>query len=258
MCQTMMKEWQVFRHLDACSGPTLKKPGSESSSKTTSTMTSFDRTKLEVSKNLARLPALNYSMLKEQALRKKLSELGISNTGSRALLERRHKEWMTIWNANCDSANPKRRADLLQDLEVWERTQGGRAPTFSSAAHSSTMVKDKDFDGAAWAVKHDTTFKDLITNARKSRLVVKQKENTEDDTTETKGDGGNGPDTNTVASGRDRIDLTDDNSTLEHAVPGLDWDTIAHGGGIGTATPEKMPSTAQTEPVLVSSSRDIT
>jgi E3 ubiquitin-protein ligase RAD18 len=30
------------------------------------------------------------------------------------------------------------------------------------------MVKDKDFDGAAWATKHDTSFKDLIANARKS------------------------------------------------------------------------------------------
>ncbi len=70
-------------------------------------------------------------MLKESALRKKLAELGLSTAGNRQLLERRHKEWLMLWNANCDSAHPKRRSELLQDLETWERTMGSRAPVAS-------------------------------------------------------------------------------------------------------------------------------
>ena len=114
-------------------------------------------------------------MLKDTALRKKMSELGLSATGTRPLLEKRHQEWVTIWNANCDSARPKKRSELMHDLEVWERTMGSRAPTMSRAANMGAQIKDKDFDGAAWATKHGTSFKDLIAQARSSRGKVVQR-----------------------------------------------------------------------------------
>jgi E3 ubiquitin-protein ligase RAD18 len=114
-------------------------------------------------------------MLKEQALKKKMLELGISSQGPRILLEKRHKEWLTLWNANCDAAIPKKRSELLHDLEVWERTQGGRAPTTGRVIQTAAVIKDKDFDGAAWAAKHDSSFKDLIANARKGREEAKKK-----------------------------------------------------------------------------------
>jgi E3 ubiquitin-protein ligase RAD18 len=118
-------------------------------------------------------------MLKDTALRKKMAELGLSTSGSRQMLERRHQEWITIWNANCDSVRPKRRSELMHDLEVWERTMGTRAPTMSRAANIGAQIKDKDFDGAAWATKHDSSFKDLIAMARNSRSKTSQ-EVTED------------------------------------------------------------------------------
>lgn len=123
------------------------------------------------------LPALNYSMLKDNVLRKKLADLNISTYGTRQMLEQRHKEWVTIWNANCDSAHPKSRSELLRDLDSWERT-------VSSAARSSGLygghatqpqVKDKDFDGASWATNHDTSFKDLIAKARQTKKQAEQK-----------------------------------------------------------------------------------
>jgi E3 ubiquitin-protein ligase RAD18 len=114
-------------------------------------------------------------MLKDTALRKKMSELGLSSAGSRPMLEKRHQEWVTIWNANCDSARPKKRSELMHDLEVWERTMGSRAPTMSRAANMGAQIKDKDFDGAAWATTHGTSFKDLIARARSSRDKVAQK-----------------------------------------------------------------------------------
>lgn len=149
-----MKAWQVFNHLDSCPGPTVRET------------VPVDRPSAST-KIPERLPALNYSMLKEQTLRKKLAEFGISNQGSRALLERRHREWITMWNANCDAANPKKRSELLQDLLVWERTQGGRLTSGRSVAEITT-ISDKSFDGAAWAAKHEASFKDLILDARKS------------------------------------------------------------------------------------------
>lgn len=172
VCQTRMKDWQVFKHLESCPGPT---PLSKVRAGESSSIPSSNRMRTQQNKPLERLPTLNYSMLREQALRKKLAELGIPNYGPRLVLENRHREWITIWNANCDAARPKKRSELLHDLDVWERTQGGRVPTFSRSVHSAVMVKDKEFDGAAWAVKHDDSFKDLIASARKSRMEAKKR-----------------------------------------------------------------------------------
>lgn len=117
-----------------------------------------------------RLPALNYSILKDNVLRKKLKELGIPNWGPRTLLQRRHTEWMNIWNANCDSKSPKVQRDLLRELESWERTQGGYANP--SSIDPSNTVMGKAFNATAWSSSHDDDFKRLIANARQKSDAV--------------------------------------------------------------------------------------
>ena len=114
-----------------------------------------------------RLAQVNFSMMKEAALRKKLGEMGISASGNKPLMERRYTEWITLWNANCDSRKPKTKGELKRELEVWERTQGGRAQTSAYGQNSGTQVKDKDFDGKAYSSTHDDSFRKLIANARK-------------------------------------------------------------------------------------------
>lgn len=111
-----------------------------------------------------RLPAINYSLLKDGQLKKKFRELGIPDWGSRALLQRRHTEWMNLWNANCDSRNPKPKRELLNELKIWEKTQGGAQTPFASAADE---IARKDFDREKWSSSHDDDFKRLIANARK-------------------------------------------------------------------------------------------
>ena len=168
-CQKQMKVWKVFQHLETCPGPI-----SESAEiKTFPSGRVLQAQQPRLQTTLERLPALNYSMLKEQALRKMLAELGISNQGPRLILERRHKEWITIWNANCDSVIPRKKSQLLQDLDIWEKTQGHRANAAAKTTLTGVAIKDKNFDGIAWAAKHDSSFKDLIANARRSRLEAK-------------------------------------------------------------------------------------
>lgn len=182
MCQKRMKEWQVFAHLETCPGPDAE-PEAPTPKRDAITQLSAPR---QHQKTLDRLPALNYGMYKDNALRKKLQELGLSSYGPRPLMEKRHKEWITLWNANCDAARPKKRSELLQDLEMWERTQGGRASTMGKAAQNAALIKDKGFDGGAWAAKHDTSFRDLIANARKS---VQAKKTTQEEGAEQKPEG---------------------------------------------------------------------
>lgn len=162
-----MKEYLVFGHLDKCNGPSTE-PQQRSTRELPTPANFLNPSPRKQQTKHERLPALNYSTLKDQALRKKMTELGISSGGTRALLERRHREWRTIWNANCDAVKPKPRAQLVHDLDVWERTQGGRVAP-SRLAQNSTSVKDKDFDGGAWATKYNSSFKDLVANARRNR-----------------------------------------------------------------------------------------
>lgn len=112
-----------------------------------------------------RLPLLNISMFKDAQLRKKLAEHGLSQGGSRLVMQRRFTEWITLWNANCDAKRPRPIRELRGDLERWERIQDGKGPGISSSSQS-IKIKEKDFDGKAWSDSHNDTFKDLVQKAR--------------------------------------------------------------------------------------------
>lgn len=75
---------------------------------------------------------------------------------------------MNLWNANCDSKTPKSKRVLLQELDIWERTQGGHAVAPSQFTSSNSVMR-KDFDANQWSTSHDDDFKRLIADARKKR-----------------------------------------------------------------------------------------
>ena len=116
---------------------------------------------------MERLPQLNYSLLKDTALRKKLSELGIPNGGSKDLLTRRHTEWVNLVNSNCDSLKPKTKRELVHELELWDKTQGRQSSNNNNGAGSTSTVMSKSFDGAAWASNHGNDYQTLIAQARR-------------------------------------------------------------------------------------------
>ncbi|KAB5572102.1 hypothetical protein GE09DRAFT_657574 [Coniochaeta sp. 2T2.1] len=184
ICQQRMKLEAVDRHIGtgACSGapqpqsqiqgPILN--GASTRGHSSSFLAPSKAKHPQQAKPLEPLPPLNYSMLKDKALRDKLHELHLSTYGNRRTLEQRHKEWVTIWNANCDSAHPKSRAELLRDLDTWERTMN-KTPSAYAAQTAPPQVKDKDFDGASWSTNNDSSFKDLIAKARQSKRQAEQK-----------------------------------------------------------------------------------
>lgn len=92
---------------------------------------------------------------------------------------RRHTQWVDIFNANNDSTRPRQNRDLLKDLDIWEKTQGGNAPGQGQTGPQGVMKKD--FDGEAWAKKHKegskgyAGFDELIASARAKVKSAKAK-----------------------------------------------------------------------------------
>ncbi|KAL1961129.1 hypothetical protein VTO42DRAFT_3074 [Malbranchea cinnamomea] len=160
ICGRRMKNEAVFHHLDRCTGPSEKRAPTEPVG---SLRFPSSRTVSSSQQPPKRLPTINYSLLKEQDLRKKLRELGIPDFGNRQLLQRRHTEWINLWNANCDSKTPKSKRELLKELDIWERSQGGQASA------GSNKVMRKDFDGSAWSAAHMEDYRRLIADARRNR-----------------------------------------------------------------------------------------
>lgn len=119
-----------------------------------------------------RLSQLNYAMLKESALRKKLQDIGIPSWGSKDLMKRRHVEWLNIFNSNCDAHESvrKSKAQLLRELDEWENTQGGKADNRES------KIMKKNFDGNGHMKSHKSDFDDLIAKARQKRTPQKAEE----------------------------------------------------------------------------------
>ena len=134
---------------------------------------------------MERLPQLSYGLLKDQALRKKLFDLGIPSHGPKPLLIKRHTEWVNLVNANCDSSRPRSKRELLNELDTWERSQGRNIMNGLGGNETSSVMR-KDFDGAAWAMNHGNDFQQLIARARQKPPAKKEDSNTNgvDDATE--------------------------------------------------------------------------
>ena len=128
-----------------------------------------------------RLSQLNYSLLTDTALRKKLDVLGIPSHGQRAAAIRRHTEWVNLVNSNADSKTPRGKRELLSELDTWERSthgkSGGLSNGFTSGGGSRVEngIMEKDFDGDAWVRKHEGDFSRLIKDAR-ARAKAKPKD----------------------------------------------------------------------------------
>ncbi|KFY17571.1 hypothetical protein V492_00552 [Pseudogymnoascus sp. VKM F-4246] len=169
ICSTRMKEVLVDRHIEtSCPSP------GDHSSRIPNNISSHPLTTnprlQQPSFKPTTLPTLTYGLLNDTSLRKKLKELGISSTGNRQALERRHKEWLAIWNANCDAPKPRSKAELLRELDTWEKIQAGPGSSRSYTLGSGGLpIASKDFDSAAWSSKHGSAYRNLIEEAGRNR-----------------------------------------------------------------------------------------
>ncbi|XP_015271052.1 PREDICTED: E3 ubiquitin-protein ligase RAD18 [Gekko japonicus] len=69
------------------------------------------------------LPKVVYNLLSDRDLRKRLKQYGLSTHGTKQQLIKRHQEFVHMYNAQCDSLNPKSVEEIVKELENNERTR---------------------------------------------------------------------------------------------------------------------------------------
>ncbi|KAK6586909.1 hypothetical protein PZA11_000199 [Diplocarpon coronariae] len=177
ICEKEVKESIINAHIDrgCMDEPRVRRPISGGTSRRGSVQNPFSAPDA-APKRPERLPQINFSMMKEATLRKKLNDAGISAAGNKPLMEKRYTEWITLWNANCDATKPREKSELKRDLVTWEKTQGAKAQASNYTQSSGAQIKDKEFDGKAYSSANRDSFQDLILKARKKVLKTSSPE----------------------------------------------------------------------------------
>ena len=71
---------------------------------------------------LKRKPTVSYHGVKPKKLREMCKHEGLSATGSDAELKHRHSEFITLYNAECDSEHPRTVNELIKELNGREKS----------------------------------------------------------------------------------------------------------------------------------------
>lgn len=69
------------------------------------------------------LPKLVLSLMKDNEIRKRLKELGLSSQGDRKALESRLQKYIILYNAECDKTNPRTVSELIKQCEEEENLE---------------------------------------------------------------------------------------------------------------------------------------
>nr|XP_061788527.1 E3 ubiquitin-protein ligase RAD18-like isoform X3 [Nerophis lumbriciformis] len=100
VCSVSVSQQFINKHLDMCLRSGEKKQSLRSS----------------ISKTRRPMVKLVYSLLSLQELRRRLKECHLSVHGTRDQLIKRHREFVHIYNAQCDSFNPKSAEDIAKEV----------------------------------------------------------------------------------------------------------------------------------------------
>ncbi|XP_059185676.1 E3 ubiquitin-protein ligase RAD18 isoform X2 [Centropristis striata] len=105
VCSVSVPQQFINKHLDTCLTSGEKKESLRSS----------------VANARRPMTKLVYNLLSLQELKRRLKECHLSMQGSRDQLIKRHKDFFHIYNAQCDSLNPRSAEDIAKEVEANEK-----------------------------------------------------------------------------------------------------------------------------------------
>ncbi|NXD22393.1 RAD18 ligase, partial [Spelaeornis formosus] len=162
VCEVAILEQYINKHLDSC----LTR-----GEKMDSLRSSAHKRKL--------MSKVVYNLLSDRDLRKKLKEHGLSASGTRQQLIKRHQEFVHMYNAQCDSLNPKSVAELVKELEKNEKTRV-QLECNKPCENNLTFTKDQteeeiDEIHTEYRNKHRSEFKFLVDQVNKRWKKIGEK-----------------------------------------------------------------------------------
>ncbi|XP_064523138.1 E3 ubiquitin-protein ligase RAD18 isoform X2 [Pseudopipra pipra] len=125
VCEVAIPEQYINKHLDSCLTREEKKDSLRSSTHKRKPMSK-----------------VVYNLLSDRDLKKKLKEHGLSTSGTRQQLIKRHQEFVHMYNAQCDSLSPKSVAEVVKELEKNEKIRV-QLECNKPSENSLTFTKDQ-------------------------------------------------------------------------------------------------------------------
>ncbi|WBW71889.1 Rad18-like protein ubiquitin protein ligase E3 [Schizosaccharomyces osmophilus] len=164
VCSREVSQSEINHHLDTClvspgqSSTENKAPSrgnAEKQSESKSNINSPVMNKELPESERVRIPKLTYALLSESKIRSKLAEMGLPTDGNKQILQRRHAQWVTMYNSNLDQKHPISKKALLAQLHKWEKTQS-----------NSNLVTKEKLGGTEWESTYAGDFADLVQKAK--------------------------------------------------------------------------------------------
>nr|XP_020463517.1 E3 ubiquitin-protein ligase RAD18 isoform X2 [Monopterus albus] len=160
VCSVSVSQQFINKHLDTCLASGEKKESLRSS---------ISNTRRPVAK-------LVYNLLSTQELKRRLKECHLSMQGSRDQMIKRHQEFVHIYNAQCDSLNPKSAEDIAREVEANEKIknqlQGKAKPVMVFSKNQSE--KEIEEIHSNYRKQHSSDFSRLIAQVRGRLETAKQ------------------------------------------------------------------------------------
>ncbi|KAM9361851.1 E3 ubiquitin-protein ligase RAD18 [Symphorus nematophorus] len=152
VCSVSVSQQFINKHLDTCLTRGEKKESLRSS----------------LGSSRRPMGKLVYNLLSLQELKRRLKECHLSVQGSRDQLIKRHREFVHIYNAQCDSLNPKSAEEIAKEVEANEKIknqlQGKAKPVMVFSKNQSE--KEIDEMHSNYRKQHSSDFSRLIAQVR--------------------------------------------------------------------------------------------
>ncbi|XP_077385663.1 E3 ubiquitin-protein ligase RAD18 isoform X2 [Festucalex cinctus] len=152
VCSVSVSQLFINKHLDMCLTSGEKKESLRSS---------FGKSRQPMGK-------LVYNLLSLQELKRKLKECHLHVKGSRDDMIKRHKEFVHIYNAQCDSLNPKSGEEIAKEVEAAERVKNKLQDKVKPVMVFSKNHSEEEIDEvhSKYRKQHSNDFSRLVAQVR--------------------------------------------------------------------------------------------
>ncbi|XP_076003564.1 E3 ubiquitin-protein ligase RAD18 isoform X2 [Genypterus blacodes] len=152
VCSVGVSQHFINKHLDTCLSSGEKKDSLRSS----------------LGSGRRPMGKLVYNLLSLQELKRRLKGCSLSLQGSRDQLIKRHQEFVHIYNAQCDSLNPRTAEDIAKEVEGNEKIRNQLQAKSKPVMVFSKNQPEEEIDTihSNYRKKHSTDFSRLVAQVR--------------------------------------------------------------------------------------------